>query len=119
MHRDNLTTKGVSVRVRQGGYAVAEVTRRTANESMILEMPLKIKLMPTKVPITQTEPDGQRRQIKKPRIKVIMPSNKTQPAFAAPRILKYKTISTTPSNRRNMARRSVSESTPNSGCINM
>src|SRR5262245_1809524 len=79
---------GVSVRVRRGGYAVAEVTRRTANDSMTLEMPLKIKLMPTKVPITQTELDGQRRQIKNPRIKVIMPSNKTQPAFAAPRILK-------------------------------
>jgi len=79
---------GVSVRVRRGGYAVAEVTRRTANDSMTLEMPLKIKLMPTKVPITQTELDGQRRQIKNPRIKVIMPSNKTQPAFAVPRILK-------------------------------
>jgi hypothetical protein len=79
------TTRGGGGR---GGYAVAEVTRRTANDSMTLEMPLKIKLMPSRVPITQTELDGQRRQIKNPRIKVIMPSNKTQPAFAAPRILK-------------------------------
>jgi len=42
-----------------GDYAIAEVTRRAADDSMNLEMPLKIKLMPTKVPITQTELDGQ------------------------------------------------------------
>ena len=86
---------------------------------MNLEMPLKIKLIPTRVPMTHTELDGQRRQIKNPRINVTIPSNKTHPAFEVPRMLKYKTISTIPSITKKIARRSVRETTPNSGCINM
>jgi len=58
-------------------------TRRAADDSMNLEIPLKIKLMPTRVPITQTELDGQRRHIRYPRMSVTIPSNKTHPAFAA------------------------------------
>jgi len=94
-------------------------TRRAADDSMNLEIPLKIKLMPTRVPITQTELDGQRRHIRYPRMSVTIPSNKTHPAFAAPRMLKYKTISTSPSITKKIARRSVRETTPSSGCINM
>ncbi|MGB8342323.1 MAG: hypothetical protein WCE51_12095, partial [Chthoniobacterales bacterium] len=45
-----------------------------ARESMNLEMPLKIRLMPTKVPMTQTELDGHCRQIRIPRMRVMIPS---------------------------------------------
>ena len=62
-----------------GDYSGAGVRRRTAKESMKREMPLKIKLTPISVPITQTELDGQWAQIKNPRISVMMPSNNTQP----------------------------------------
>ena len=55
-------------------YAEAGVISRTASESINLEIPLKIKLIPTKVPITQTELDGHRAQIKIPRIRVTIPS---------------------------------------------
>ena len=68
--------------------AAAGAVCRAANESMILEMPLKIRLIPIRVPITQTELEGQRRQMRTPRISVMTPSRSTQPACAAPRSLK-------------------------------
>ena len=56
------------------------VWRRIANASMNLEIPLKVRLMPTNVPITQAELDGQWAQIKKPSRRVMIPSKSTQPA---------------------------------------
>jgi len=47
---------------------------------MNLEIPLKIRLMPTNVPITQAELDGQWAQMKKPSRRVMIPSKSTQPA---------------------------------------
>ena len=51
-----------------------------ASESMRREMPLKIMLMPTSVPMTQTELAGQERQIMMARMRVTMPSTMSQPA---------------------------------------
>jgi hypothetical protein len=61
---------------------------RTASESINLEIPLNIKLIPTKVPITQTELDGHCAQMKIPRIRVTIPSNRTHPACRTRRIPK-------------------------------
>ena len=61
-------------------YAAAGLVSRTANESITREIPLKIKLIPTKVPMTQTELDGHCAQIKIPRISVTIPSNRIHPA---------------------------------------
>ena len=58
-------------------------TRRIANESMNLEIPLKIRLMPTKVPMTQTELDGHCAQIRIPKISV-MASSTTLSVQASP-----------------------------------
>ena len=78
-------------------------------QSIILDIPVKIKLIPTKLPMTQMEVEGKCAQIRKPRMRVIMPSSKTQPAFRTFRMLKYKTISSTPPKSRKIASRSVSE----------
>jgi len=55
----------------------ARLAARTASESINLEIPLNIKLIPTKVPITQTELDGHCAQIRIPRTSVTIPSNRT------------------------------------------
>lgn len=71
-----------------------------ARESMRRENPLKIMLMPTRVPMTQTVLAGQERQIKKARIRVMMPSRRSQFAPWRGRTWKERTISTTPSKKR-------------------
>ena len=50
--------------------AKRDQARRAARENMNLKTPLKIKLMPTKVPITHAELEGHCLQIKIPRIRV-------------------------------------------------
>src|SRR6266446_1729966 len=69
-------------------YAALGISLRAATESINLEIPLNIRLMPTSVPITQTELDGHCRQIKIPRIRVMTPSNSTHPEFGTRRIPK-------------------------------
>jgi len=53
------------------------------------EKPLKIMLMPTSVPMTQTELAGQARQIMMARIRVMTPSTMSQPAPWRGRSWKY------------------------------
>ena len=59
-----------------------------ASESMKREIPLNIKLIADSVLITQAEADGQLDPISNPRIKVIIPSNSTQPELGTLRMLK-------------------------------
>ncbi len=69
-------------------YAALGISLRAATESITLERPLNIRLMPTSVPITQTELEGHCLQIKIPRIRVMTPSNSTHPEFGTWRIRK-------------------------------
>jgi hypothetical protein len=69
-------------------YAALGISLRAAIESINLERPLNIRLMPTSVPITQTELEGHCLQIKIPRIRVMIPSNSTHPEFGTSRIPK-------------------------------
>src|SRR5947208_15358969 len=62
-------------------YAAPGISPGPATESINLERPLNIRLMPTSVPITHMELEGHCLQIKIPRIRVMIPSKSTQPEF--------------------------------------
>ena len=67
---------------------------------MSREKPLKSMLMPTRVPMTQTELAGQERQIMMARMNVMMPSTRSQPAPWRGRSWKYWMNSMTASKKR-------------------
>src|SRR5205823_10441997 len=69
-------------------FAAAVVPRETADESIRREMPLKIRLTPTRVPIAQAELKNHCAQIRIPSRSVMIPSSKTQPALTRRRMLK-------------------------------
>ena len=64
------------------------------------EKPLKIMLMPTSVPMTQMELAGQERQIMTARMRVMMPSMRSQTAPWRGRSWKYWMNSTMDSKKR-------------------
>lgn len=61
---------------------------RAARPSMKRDMPLKIRLMPSSVPMAQTELAGHCSQIRIPRSRVTSPSTSTQSEWWKGRILK-------------------------------
>ena len=73
---------------------------RAAKDSARREVPLKIMLMPTSVPMTHSLLDGQDRQMRMARIRVTTPSTRSQFAPGMGRKRKDRTNSRMPSMNR-------------------